>query len=143
MHHPKGECKVRDTFETEAVRRTSTKVDSVRQALTLDSMPRPLDHLRLNIQGDDAPRGPNKIRQSDAEVTQAATDIDRRITWGDEVAQDRARPVQQLTEWVIEGIPTPPRARVRTKEERPLQERYGSRLIIIVVVHTLPQTDYS
>jgi len=80
MYHPEGECKVGGTLEAEAVTRTSTKVDSVRQALTLRAMPRPLDHLRLNIQGDDASRGPNKICKSDAEVTQAATDIDRRIT---------------------------------------------------------------
>ena len=88
VQHPECKYKIGVAVETCAVRSADVEVCSVRHPAPFGPSLCPINHLGLNIEGEDAPSGPNQIGKCDTEVAEAAPDIDSGVAPGYESTQD-------------------------------------------------------
>ena len=108
MKHPECQCKIELTLKTKSVRSALVEFNSGIQTPPFGTALCSLEHLRLDIDGDNAPALPDQLGKRKCEIAEPAPKICYDVSIGDQTVKNGTRVVDIAPERIVKGVAEPP-----------------------------------
>lgn len=122
MEHPEGQNEVGGAGDPQSVRQALPELDSAVETFAFGPPSRPLEHLVLDIHGNDPAVWADEPGQCYGEEAETAADVDHRVSRAYQVAEDADGIVDEPTQGIVERVSEPPWTRVRSEKQDPVQQ---------------------